>query len=232
LNAKEKVMANTTHAIQANDTSEASVAKVDMKLEVAVIPVSDVDRAKEFYSRLGWRLDADRAIGDNFRLIQFTPPGSSCSIQFGLNLTPAAPGSAQAMLLAVSDIEVARQELIARNVDASEVFHCETGTACRFPGIGIRVVGPHTERLSYFSFVSFTDPDGNGYVLQEVTKRLPGRAAGDITFVSARDLAQAMIRAAKAHGEHEARIGKADPDWPNWYAEYMVRELTGEQLPE
>ena len=222
----------STNEVPSNDaTKSTSAASVDMKLEVVVIPVSDVDRAKEFYSRLGWRLDADRSAGDDFRLVQFTPPGSGSSIQFGVNLTSAAPGSAQAMLLAVSDIEVAREELIALGVEASEVFHCETGTACRFPGIGIRVIGPHTERLSYFSFVSFTDPDGNGWLLQEVTKRLPGRVA-DTTFASARDLAQAMIRAAKAHGEHEARIGKADPNWPDWYAEYMVREQSGEQLPQ
>jgi catechol 2,3-dioxygenase-like lactoylglutathione lyase family enzyme len=203
-----------------------------MKLEVVVIPVSDVDRAKEFYSRLGWRLDADRSVGDNFRLIQFTPPGSGSSIQFGLNLTPAAPGSAQAMLLAVSDIEAARKGLIARGIDASEVFHCETGTACRFPGIGVRVNGSQPERLSYFSFVSFSDPDGNGWLLQEVTMRLPGRVAGDTAYGSVADLAQAMIRAAKAHGKHEAQIGEADPNWPYWYAEYMVREQSGEELPQ
>jgi catechol 2,3-dioxygenase-like lactoylglutathione lyase family enzyme len=223
----------STNEVHSNNaTNSTSAASVDMKLEVVVIPVSDVDRTKEFYSRLGWRLDADRSAGDNFRLVQFTPPGSGSSIQFGVNLTSAAPGSTQALHLAVSDIEVAREELIARGVDASEVFHCDTGTACRFPGIGIRVIGPHAERLSYFSFVSFTDPDGNGWLLQEVTKRLPGRVAGDTKFASARDLAQAMIRAAKAHGEHEARIGKADPNWPNWYAEYMVREQSGEQLPQ
>jgi catechol 2,3-dioxygenase-like lactoylglutathione lyase family enzyme len=147
----------------------------DMKLEVVVIPVSDVDRAKQFYSKLGWRLGADRAAGDNFRLVQFTPAGSGSSIQFGVNLTSAAPGSAQAMLLAVSDIEAARSELIAHGIDASQVFHCETGTACRFSSIGVRVIGPHPERLSYFSFVSFSDPDGNGWLLQEVTKRLAGR---------------------------------------------------------
>jgi catechol 2,3-dioxygenase-like lactoylglutathione lyase family enzyme len=213
-------------------TPGASVASVDMKLEVIVIPVSDVDRAKEFYSRLGWRLDADRAIGNDFRLVQFTPPGSGSSIQFGVNLTTAAPGSAQGLLLAVADIEAAREELIAVGVDASEVFHCETGTACRFPGVGVRVSGSQPERLSYSSFVSFTDPDGNGWLLQEVTKRLPGRVTGGMTYASARELAQAMIRAAKAHGEHEARIKKADPNWPDWYAEYMVREQSGEELPQ
>jgi len=216
-----------------NDTAtNVSAATGDMKLEVVVIPVSDVDRAKEFYSRLGWRLDADRSAGSSFRLVQFTPPGSGSSIQFGINLTLAAPGSAQAMLLAVSDIEAAHEDLIARGVDASEVFHCDTGTACRFRGVGARINGPHPERLSYSSFVSFADPDGNGWLLQEVTQRLAGRVAGSTTYVSAHDLAQAMIRAEKAHGEHEKWIGQADPNWPDWYAEYMVREQSGEELPQ
>jgi catechol 2,3-dioxygenase-like lactoylglutathione lyase family enzyme len=223
----------STNEIRTNaGAANASAATVDMRLEVVVIPVSDVDRAKEFYSCLGWRLDADRSAGNNFRLVQFTPPGSGSSIQFGVNLTSAAPGSAQAMLLAVSDIEAARKELIARGVDASEVFHCDGGTACRFPGMGARVSGPHPERLSYSSFVSFSDPDGNGWLLQEVTQRLPGRVAGDTAYASGHDLAQAMIRAAKAHGQHEARIGKTDPDWPDWYAAYMVHEQSGEQLPQ
>jgi predicted enzyme related to lactoylglutathione lyase len=223
----------STNAVHTSDAAAStSAATVDMKLEVVVIPVSDVDRAKEFYSQLGWRLDADRSAGNSFRLVQFTPPGSGSSVQFGVNLTSAAPGSAQAMLLAVSDIEVARKELIARGIDASEVFHCDTGTACRFRGVGARISGPHTERLSYSSFVSFTDPDGNSWLLQEVTQRLPGRVAGDTSYASSHDLAQALIRAAKAHGQHEARIGKTDPDWPNWYAEYMLREQSGEELPQ
>ena len=188
------------------------VPSVDMKLEVVVIPVSDVDRAKEFYSRLGWRLDADRSAGNGFRLIQFTPPGSDSSVQFGVNLTPAAPGSAQGLLLIVSDIEAARRQLVAHGADASEVFHCATGTGCRFPGVDVRVSGPHPERLSYGSFVSFKDPDGNGWLLQEVTKRLAGRVArGDTTYSSVRDLAQAMIRASMAHGKHEARIWESRP---------------------
>jgi catechol 2,3-dioxygenase-like lactoylglutathione lyase family enzyme len=203
-----------------------------MKLEVVVIPVSEVDRAKEFYSRLGWRLDADRSAGTGFRLIQFTPPGSGCAVQFGVNLTSASPGSAQALLLIVSDIEAARRQLIANGADASDVFHCASGTGCRFPGIDVRVSGPHPERLSYGSFVSFKDPDGNSWLLQEVTKQLAGRVAGDTTYSSARDLAQAMVRAAAAHGKHEARTGKADPNWPDWYAEYMVREQSGQELPQ
>jgi catechol 2,3-dioxygenase-like lactoylglutathione lyase family enzyme len=222
----------STNEVRNNEAAGSrNAGRVDMKFEVVVIPVSDVDRAKEFYLRLGWRLDADRAAGTNFRLVQFTPPGSGSSIQFGVNLTSAAPGSAQAMLLAVSDIEAAREQLAARGVETSEVFHCENGTACRFPGMGTRVNGAQPERLSYSSFVSFSDPDGNGWLLQEVTRRLPGRVRGETTYGSAQDLAEAMIRAAKAHGEHEKRIGKADPDWPAWYAEYMVREQRGEELP-
>jgi catechol 2,3-dioxygenase-like lactoylglutathione lyase family enzyme len=223
---------STKEVSQNEQTKSTNVQDLDMKLEVVVIPVSDVDRAKEFYSRLGWRLDADRTAGDNFRLVQFTPPGSGSSIQFGVNLTPAAPGSAQAIHLAVSDIEAARSELIARGIDASQVFHCETGTACRFSSIGARVTGPHPERLSYYSYVSFSDPDGNGWLLQEVTKRLAGRVAGNTTYASAHDLAQAMIRASKAHGEHEKRTGQSDANWPDWYAEYMVREQLGEELPQ
>ncbi len=217
-----------TNEVRGSDTiHRASPVTVDMKLEVVVIPVSNVDLAKEFYARLGWRLDADRVVGDNFRLVQFTPPGSGASIQFGVNLTPAIPGSARAMLLIVSDIEAARQQLAAQGIETSGVFHCESGTSCRFPGIGARVSGPQPERLSYQSFVSFQDPDGNGWVLQEVTQRLAGRVAGNITFTSAQDLAQALIRAAKAHGQDEQRFGQADPDWPNSHAEYMAREQSG-----
>jgi catechol 2,3-dioxygenase-like lactoylglutathione lyase family enzyme len=218
----------STDEIRSNEAA-GSVANVDMKLEVVVIPVSDADRAKEFYTRLGWRLDADRAAGSAFRLVQFTPPGSGSSIQFGVNLTSAAPGSAQAMLLAVSDIGAARQQLVARGVEASEVFHCDAGTACRFPGVGTRVGGPQPEHLSYSSFVSFSDPDGNGWLLQEVTRRLPGRAVGETKYASVHDLAQAMIRAAKAHAEHEKRTGQVDPNWPDWYARHMVQEQSGEE---
>src|SRR3984957_6997451 len=163
----------SSHGVTSSDApGSGSATNVTMKLEVVVIPVSNVGRAKEFYSRLGGRLDADRTVGDNFRLIQFTPPGSGSSIQFGMNLTSAAPGSAQAFLLVVSDIVAARQQLVAQGIDASEVFHCASGTGCRFSGVDIRVSGPHPERLSYASFVSFKDPDGNGWLLQEVTERL------------------------------------------------------------
>ena len=206
---------------------------MDMKLEVVVLPVSDADRAKEFYGSLGWRLDADVARGDAFRLIQFTPPGSDCSVQFGNGLTALAPGSAQGLYLIVPDIEAARAELVAHGVEASEVFH-EGVPGARFlpSGADGRVDGPSPDRSSYQSFVSFSDPDGNGWLFQEVTARLPGRVDPAATsFASANDLASALRRAAAAHGEHEARTGEPDPDWPDWYAEYMVREQAGEELP-
>ena len=205
----------------------------DMKLEVLVIPVSDVDRAKEFYSRLGWRLDADVA-RENFRLVQFTPPGSGCSVQFGTNLSSAAPGSAADLYLVVSDIDAVRDQLVRLGVDVSEVFHCAPGTACRFRVAGMegRISGPAPDDTSYGSFATFTDPDGNGWLFQEVTTRLPGRIDPAVTsFGSASDLASALRRAEAAHGEHEKRTGQADPDWPDWYAEYMVREQSGAELP-
>jgi catechol 2,3-dioxygenase-like lactoylglutathione lyase family enzyme len=214
----------------------AGNAGVGMKLEVVIIPVSDVERAKQFYLGLGWRLDADVAAPGS-RLIQLTPPGSACSVQFGTNLfgatvASATPGSAQGLYLVVSDIAIARAELIARGVDVSEVFHCATGYACRFPGNEGRVSGPVPDRATYGSFAAFSDPDGNGWLLQEVTTRLPGRVTGNTTYASAGDLASALRRAAAAHGEHEKRIGHADPNWPDWYAEYMVREQAGEELPQ
>ena len=202
----------------------------DMKLEVVVIPVSDVDRARRFYDSLGWRLDADIAAGDDFRIVQLTAPGSGCSIQFGTNLTSAVPGSAQGLYLIVSDIEAARSALVARGVDVGEVFH-EGAPGARFHDPG-RVGGPAPDRSTYGSFAAFSDPDGNGWLLQEITARLPGRVdPSETTFSSAGDLARALERASAAHGEHEKRIGKADPDWPAWYAEYMVREQAGEELP-
>jgi catechol 2,3-dioxygenase-like lactoylglutathione lyase family enzyme len=223
----------STNEVRSND---ATVARVDMKFEVVVIPVSDVDRAKEFYGRLGWRLDADYDNGDDFRVIQFTPPGSRCSVIFGKNVTAAAPGSAQGLYLIVSGIEAARDELVAHGVDATEVFHdaggVYAGTDQPYLFGRLRVSGPDPEHRSYRSFVSFSDPDGNGWLLQEVTTRLPGRVAGDTTYALAGDLSQALQRAAAAHGQHEARTGQADPNWPAWYAEYMVREQAGEELPK
>jgi catechol 2,3-dioxygenase-like lactoylglutathione lyase family enzyme len=212
----------------------AGSAGVGMGLEVVVIPVSDVDRAKDFYSSLGWRLDADVATGDDFRLIQLTPPGSGCSVQFGTNLTSAAPGSLQSTYLIVSDNATVRDELAKSDVEVTDVFHCETGFACRFGGAAApgRVEGRGPDDGSYSSFASFSDPDGNTWLLQEVTTRLPGRIDAVATsFASAAELSQALQRAAAAHGEHEARTGEADANWPDWYADYMVREQAGQELP-
>ena len=199
---------------------------VDMKLEVVVIPVADVDRAKRFYGGLGWRLDADFVAGDAFRGVQFTPPGSSCSIHFGTGITSAVPGSVRNLYLVVSDIEAARTQLVARGVDVSEVFH-RAG-----PGKP-PVSGRDPERRSYSSFATFSDPDGNEWLLQEVTARLPGRVkADDTTFTSPTELASALRRAEVAHGEHEKRTGgQRDANWPEWYAAYMIAEQAGKPLP-
>ena len=231
-------MANATYETQANDAaSEASVAKVDMKFEIVVIPVSDVDRAKEFYARLGWRLDADYDNGKDFRVIQFTPPGSGCSVIFGKNVTGAAPGSAQGLYLIVDDIEAARENLLRHGVEVSEVFH---GAGDVYAGSDepylfgrIRVNGPDPEHRSYRSFASFSDPDGNGWLFQEITTRLPGRIDDTATtFASENDLASAFRRAEAAHGEHEKRTGKRDENWPDWYAAYMLAEQSGKELPQ
>jgi predicted enzyme related to lactoylglutathione lyase len=221
----------STNVVRSIDTS---IARIDMKFEVVVIPVSDADRAKEFYGRLGWRLDADFRFDNGFRIVQFTPPGSGCSIQFGTKMTSAGPGSAQGLYLVVSDIEAARDELVARGVEASGVFHAGTPGAQFQPGgASSRVTGPATDHATYGSFASFNDPDGNGWLLQEVTTRLPGRIETAATsFGSASNLASALRRASAAHGEHEKRIGKADPNWPDWYAEYMVAEQAGTELPK
>ncbi len=190
---------------------------VDMRLEVVIIPVSDIERAKEFYLSLGWRLDVTPP-----SVVQLTPPGSGCSVQFGPNLTSAAPGSAKAYLI-VSDIDAARDELVAAGVEVSEIFHL---------GPQGPISGPDPERASYRSWVSFSDPDGNSWMFQEITKRLPGRVdPGATSFGSASDLAGAMRRASAAHDEHEKRLGEVDPDWPDWYASYMVAEYAGTELP-
>ena len=209
---------------------------VDMKLEIVVIPVSDVDRAKAFYENLGWRLDADFASGDGWRVIQFTPPGSNASVIFGSNVTPAAPGSAQGLYLIVSDIEAARAALIARGVDVSEVFHgagdVHAGTDEPFISGRVRVRGADPDHGSYRSFASFRDPDGNGWLFQEITVRLPGRVEANTTFSSSTEFAAALRRAAAAHGEHEKRTGgQHDVNWPDWYADYIVKEQAGKELP-
>jgi len=217
--------------------SETATARgVDMKFEIVVIPVSDVDRAKRFYGSLGWRLDADFAAGDDWRVIQFTPPGSGASVIFGKNVTAAAPGSAQGLYLIVSDIKAARNELLARGVKVGEIFHgggdVHAGPDEPYLFGRLRVSGPDPEHGSYRSFASFKDPDGNGWLFQEVTARLPGRVdASDTTFTSSTELAAALRRAAAAHGEHEKRTGGHDANWPDWYADYIVREQAGKPLP-
>jgi predicted enzyme related to lactoylglutathione lyase len=219
---QEAVMSTT--AIPGKDAaSDTRVGQVDLKLEVIPIPVSDLDRAKAFYEGLGWRLDADfRHNGD--RAIQLTPPGSQCSIHFNPKGTP---GSAQGMFLVVSDIEAARDDLMKRGVEVGEIFHFAEG-----PGpFGGPVSGLAPDRGTYGSYATFSDPDGNGWLLQEVTTRFPGRVAGDTTYASVNDLAQALRRAEAAHGQHEKRTGQRDADWPSWYAAYMVREQSGEELP-
>jgi catechol 2,3-dioxygenase-like lactoylglutathione lyase family enzyme len=218
-------------AIDREITDHAVRRTLDMRLEIVVIPVSDVDRAKRFYVGLGWRLDADVAKDDGFRVVQVTPPGSSCSVIFGARLTSAAPGSAQGLHLIVSDVEAARALLIAHGVDVSDVFHDAAGIFHRADHDN-RIAGPDPQRRSYASFASFSDPDGNGWLFQEITTRLPGRIDTDtVTFKSSSELASALQRAAAAHGDHEARLGGKDPNWPDWYADYIMREQTGKPLP-
>ena len=214
----------TLTAIPGSDAArDARLAKLDMKVEVIIIPVSDVDRAKDFYLKLGWRLDADLSFGGRVRVVQLTPHGSACSLQFGVNLTSAAPGSGKGYVV-VSDLEAARNALLAAGARVGEIFHL--GPNGPAPGLD-------PERRSYSSRAEFKDPDGNSWVLQEITSRLPGRMEpGPTSFVSATDLASALRRAAAAHGQHEARIGQRDENWPDWYAEYMVREQSGEELPQ
>ncbi|MET1007719.1 MAG: VOC family protein [Propionibacteriaceae bacterium] len=221
---------STTEMHSPEQTTAARAQSVDMKFEAVVIPVSDVDRAKEFYLGLNWRLDADFAFDNGFRVVQLTPPGSGCSVQFGTRITTATPGSAQGLYLIVSDIEAARQELLASRVDVTEAFYPGSpGAQFQADGTG-RVNGPAPERASYSTFATFRDPDGNTWLLQEITTRLPGRVDAETSYASTADLASALRRAAAAHGEHEKATGE-DINWPDWYADYMVKELSGEQLP-
>ena len=215
----------STTAVPSTDAAKAvSASQTDLKLEVITLPVADLDRAKAFYGGLGWRLDADFRNG-NDRAIQFTPPGSPCSIHFAKSPTP---GAAQGLFLVVTDIQAARDELVRRGAEVSEIWHFAAG-----PGpFGGQVSGAAPDRQSYGSYATFRDPDGNGWVLQEVTTRFPGRVAGDTRYESANDLAEAMRRAETAHGRHEAKLGQRDANWPAWYAEYMVKEQSGEPLPE
>jgi len=203
---------------------------MNMKLEVVIIPVSDVDRAKAFYEKLGFRLDIDIA-NENFRGVQFTPPDSQTSIIFGKGVTSASAGSAE-LVLAVDNVDTARDELVGRGAEMSEIFHYAGGpfnNAVENP----RVAGRDPEGRSYFSFASFEDPDGNRWLLQEITTRLPGRIdSAATTFTSASDLANALRRAEAAHGEHEKRTGERDANWPDWYAKYIVAEQAGTELPQ
>jgi catechol 2,3-dioxygenase-like lactoylglutathione lyase family enzyme len=202
----------------------SSAGAVAMKLEVVVLPVSDVDRAKRFYGDLGWRLDSDFVVGDAFRVVQFTPPGSPCSVHFGLGVTSAAPGSARGMYLVVSDIEAAHADLVRRGVAVGDLRHHWVGEAPR--------PGRDPDRRSYCSYATFSDPDGNEWLLQEVTSRFPGRMDATATsFASTDDLASALRRASAAHGEHEKRLGAADANWPDWYARHLVEEQAGSDLP-
>jgi catechol 2,3-dioxygenase-like lactoylglutathione lyase family enzyme len=220
-----------TDARSSDASGIADVKNIDLKLEVVVVPVSDVDRAKEFYENLGWRLDADFPFDNGFRVVQFTPPGSGSSVQFGTKITSAQPGSACNYLI-VSDIDAARDQLVARGVEVSEVFYPGTPGAQFQPDGSGRVSGPAPDHASYSSFATFNDPDGNGWLLQEITTRLPGRIDGTGTaFASTADLASALRRAAAAHGGHEKRTGQEDENWPDWYAAYMVAEQAGTEPP-
>ena len=207
------------------------VSKADMKFEVVVIPVADVDRAKRLYAALGWRLDIDFAASKQYRVIQFTPPGSACSIIFGIGITAAVPGSVQGLYLIVSDIEAARADLIDRGVTVSEPFYDTGGIFHHQNGEGI-AGGLQPQRRSYGTYASFSDPDGNGWFLQEVTTRLPGHElSSDIEFTSSIELASALRRAAAVHDEHERRTGKRDTHWADWYAGYISAEQGGRPAP-
>lgn len=211
-----------------------AVAPVALKLEAFVIPVTDVDRAKAFYSKLRWRFDADFRFDNGFRVIQFTPPGSQCSIQFGSQITSAAPGSAQGIYLIVSDIEAARANLAALGANPTDVFHdAAPGAQFRYNDTGGRASGPAPNHATYSSFLTFNDPDGNTFLLQEITTRLPGRIdPAPTSFTSVSELAGALRRAEAAHGEHEKRLGARDDNWPDWYAAFMIAEQAGTELPK
>jgi catechol 2,3-dioxygenase-like lactoylglutathione lyase family enzyme len=218
-----EVTMGSTQTINEPATRIPTAATADLKLEVVVIPVSDVDRAKRFYANLGWRLDADFAFENGFRAVQFTPPGSACSIQFGTNITPAAPGSAQSLYLVVSDIEAARGELVARGVQISEAFHATTpGAQFQRNGASGRVSGLDPDHKSYFSFATFSDPDGNSWLLQEVKTRLPGRG---LSSVDVSTLTELLRETEMHHGEYEPTAPKHH--WSDWYAAYIVARERG-----
>ena len=212
----------------------SEVTKLDMKLEAIVIPVSNVDRAKEFYGKLGWRLDADFRFDNGFRVIQFTPPGSGCSVQFGTKVTTAAPGSAQGPTwwFPTSRLRAMNSSPVASR-SAKYSTPRRRALSSRPDGDSGRAGGPAPDHATYSSFATFRDPDGNGWLLQEITTRLPGRIdLAGTAFASASDLASAFRRAEAAHGEHEKRTGQRDANWPDWYAAYMVAEQAGKELPQ
>jgi catechol 2,3-dioxygenase-like lactoylglutathione lyase family enzyme len=214
---------SSTQTSNEHATDTPTAATVDLKLEVVVIPVSDVDRSKRFYGSLGWRLDADFAFDNGFRVVQFTPPGSGCSVQFGTDITSAAPGSAQSLYLIVSEIEAARNELVARGAKINEVFHAGTpGAQFQRDGTRGRVRGPAPDHASYSSFATFSDPDGNSWLLQEIKTRLPGRGLSNLDVATLTELLQ---DAEKRHGEYEPTAPKHH--WSGWYAAYIVARERG-----
>jgi catechol 2,3-dioxygenase-like lactoylglutathione lyase family enzyme len=219
-------MATLNASPSSNPISAASAERVDTKIEVAVIPVADADRSKEFYAKLGWRLDADFPFNNGFRVVQFTPPGSGCSVQFGTKMTSAEPGSAQGLYLIVSDVASARKDLVARGIEVSEVFHAGTpGAQFQTDGSG-RISGPAPERATYNSFATFRDPDGNGWLFQEITTRLPGRGLSSLDVATLTELLQ---EAEKHHSEYEPTAPKHE--WSSWYAAYIVARQDG-KTPE
>jgi catechol 2,3-dioxygenase-like lactoylglutathione lyase family enzyme len=220
-------MSTLNASLSSGPISGPSVEKMAVKLEVVVIPVADVDRSKEFYTKLGWRLDADFPFNNGFRIVQFTPPGSGCSVQFGSKITPAAPGSAQGLYLIVSDVEAARKDLVARGVEVSEVFHPGTpGAQFQIGGSG-RVSGPAPEHATYNSFATFRDPDGNGWLFQEITTRLPGRGFSNLDVAT---LAELLQETEKHHGEYEPTAPKHH--WWDWYSAYIVARENGRTSEE
>ena len=221
-------------ALDRHDYQVSDLKDAELKLEVVVLTVADVDRAKQFYGTLGWRLDADFRFDNGFRIVQFTPPGSCCSIQFGTMTHSIDPGSARDLYLVVSDVDTARDQLVARGADVSAVFHAGSpGAQFQPEGSVARVSGLAPERSSYGSYATFSDPDGNRWLVQEVTKRLAGRIdPAETKFVSMNDLVSALRRAAAAHEDHEKGIGRRDENWPEWYAAYMAAEQSGQEAPK
>ncbi|MFE7408705.1 VOC family protein [Isoptericola sp. NPDC057559] len=217
---------NTTPSVTTSTVDESQA----LKLELVVVPVADVDRSKAFYEGLGWTLDVDLAVTDDYRVVELTPPGSPASIIVGSGVTDAAPGSARGLHLITRDVEATRADLVARGVEVSDVFH-DAGGVFHRADPATRVAGLAPGRASYGSFVEFADPDGNTWTVQEITERIPGRVT-QARYDSAAELAEALRAAAAAHGEHEARTGQADANWPEWYAEYLMRVAAGQQPPE